>query len=124
MLDANDEQIDRKFRGKYAPLKPAYETLRDYLLGLGEDVSYYIKTIYIGFEINSQVFVVVYFTDKGLEVGIRIDPPVLKEPFHDAKNLRWPGITSAFYLRDPEDLTAPIRKHLRHTLEIARAEAT
>lgn len=118
-----DRQIERKFRGKYAPLESAYEALRDHIMSINPDINYYIKTIYIGFDIKSKVFVVVYFTDKGLEVCMRLDPPILDEPFHDARHRKWAGITTAFHLQDPDDLTKEIKLYLKKAYESTVQEA-
>ena len=62
MLDLVDKQIDRQFRGNIKSFRPAYLELRNYLTSLDQQVSYYIKTIYVGFEYKNQVFVVVYLS--------------------------------------------------------------
>ncbi len=112
---STEEQVDRQYSGKKAPLRPVFDRVREVLEELGDDVTVEGRSTYIPFVRRRQFAAVAAATRIRVDVGLRyVDPP----PSDLLEPASAPGqATHKLRLSSPDDVTTEVEKLLRAAYE-------
>lgn len=70
----------------------------------GEECASYVKTIYVGYEIDGDMVAALYAHPQHLEIALALPEDVLGDKLVDASHLTWRTMPVAAIVKDPQDL--------------------
>jgi predicted transport protein len=112
LVDGRGELIDRQYAGKEA-LRPIYERLAEFIVGLGEDVDAGPRGTYVSFDRPKQFALVRPSTKTRIDVGLRLPGVAPTERLRDAGSFGSGNITHRVALASPDEIDAELEGWLR-----------